>query len=122
MIIDTNFGISDRTMVIFYILRNKFSYFDYGKQTHFTFSSLYNCRENGICVSIKSINGCKFVVFGESRGSDKIFVTTCNYAWADQLNPPLLSDIAESDYFKRKCFKYNEFNKAAECVFSFITW
>jgi len=75
----------------------------------------YNGRERGICLSIYDIQfkGI-FIVFGENRSSDNIFVDVCKYKGS--INPPQWEDLTDAAYNKRKFFSYNQIYEATEYI------
>jgi hypothetical protein len=114
--LDTNFGVQPVAMSILYALKAKAeesrTFEDArGVET----SPLYNGRERGVCVTVRSHGLRTFcVVFGENRNSDDIFVTTFERKLA--LNPPTCSDIPEEAYKARKYFKPVDVTIAVEHI------
>jgi len=69
-------------------------------------SAWYNGREKCVCIFTKYFNPTKhniFIVFGEHRNSDDIFVD--HWFGESTLNPPQSKDLPETAYKERKFFK-----------------
>lgn len=77
----------------------------------------YNGREHGICImtgSLFNIQEAQFIVFGEHRNSDSIFVDV----WKAKrpFNNPDVSMFPDEAYKKRRFFYYNHINETAVFV------
>jgi hypothetical protein len=80
-------------------------------------SAWYNGRERGYALVLSKIgrSECLVITFGESRGSDSIFVDS--WTMVPPLNPPTVANFPEGAYNTRKHFEANETAKAADYIY-----
>lgn len=124
--IDGNLSIQPQAMALLALLSGREWSFDVPDEVELTdISSFawYNGREKAVCLHVKDWTSKTdqnlFVVFGENRRSDQIFVD-CWVADSISLNPPTHADLPEEAYNRRRFFEYGDMHGAEQYVLELI--